>query len=260
MKAAILMPCYNRAEFTYIAAPHLIRMLREKRPVIFVNDGSTDATETVLNGLGYRGKIIVTHESNRGLPVAYNAAFQEADRMGCEVAILVDNDLMVPYDFDASLLEGIEANDKVAVAGLVVNDRNVIKFLRKHPEILQPGVRYATEAVGGGAAVAIRLEMWRQVGGFEERRGSFAYTDARFFGRARQMGWKTLVDPRVICFELQQIAYTDLTYEIEKLKKRLSAKLRRELREDEIEKHWPRWMAGRVRVVGPWEDGPLGKA
>ncbi len=260
MKIGIIVPCFNRALFTKICLSNIVRSLvgdRDERPLVILNDGSTDETGVVVSEVGYKGKVVVTHEVNRGLPATYNHGFEVARELGCEAAVIVDNDLLVPVFFDRVLKRGLENHPKAAIAGLVVNDKNVIKWLGKTRDDGTLNYDYLFEqqicestAIGGGASVAVRIKMWEDAGGFNEDRGSYAYTDSRFFNVARRRGWTTLVDSRIQCFELQQFAYTDHSHELQKLRKRFMAR-NGDPASKEFDGFIARALAGRVHLTSP---------
>ncbi|MDC1141685.1 DUF2062 domain-containing protein [Planctomycetota bacterium] len=81
----ILIPTFNNAG--------TVRDVVEKSlkfgPVIVINDGCTDATETELEGLDIT---IVTHKKNRGKGVALRTGFKKALELGYTHAVALDAD------------------------------------------------------------------------------------------------------------------------------------------------------------------------
>ena len=261
MKIGIIVPCFDRALFTKICLDSIVRSLvgeRNDRPLIILNDGSTDETAVVISKVGYKGKVVVTHKPNRGLPATYNHGFETAKELGCEAAVIVDNDLLVPAFFDRMLERDLVDHPKAAIAGLVANDRNVIRWLGRARDdgTLNYDYLFAQQicestAIGGGASVAVRIKMWEEAGGFNEDRGSYAYTDHHFFKAARRLGWKTLVDSRIQCFELQRVAYTDYDHEEQKLRKRYVAKTKGDPGGKEFGGFLEKALSGRVHLMSP---------
>ena len=66
--------------------------LDQCRDVIVVNDGSTDATASILNGLAKEGLTVVTLDRNKGKGAALKAGFRKALEMGFAYAITLDGD------------------------------------------------------------------------------------------------------------------------------------------------------------------------
>jgi dolichol-phosphate mannosyltransferase len=91
----VIIPCFNEAE----GIPHLCDSLRSLLPrlggsdhveFLFVNDGSTDLTESVIRrealGLPYR---ILAHDRNRGIGAAFKTGFSSS--LG-QVVVTLDAD------------------------------------------------------------------------------------------------------------------------------------------------------------------------
>jgi uncharacterized protein (DUF2062 family) len=63
--------------------------------IIVVNDGSTDATGNVLSEWSrerFEGRVVITHEANRGKAAAMFSGFVEARARGCSHALTIDTD------------------------------------------------------------------------------------------------------------------------------------------------------------------------
>lgn len=85
-KACILLPTYNNAET--IAAVVKASLL-ETTHVLVVNDGSTDNTLSVLQGLPIQ---LITYERNRGKGYALRQGFSYAIQKGYDYVITIDTD------------------------------------------------------------------------------------------------------------------------------------------------------------------------
>ncbi len=87
MKPCVLIPTYNNArtlEATVLGA-------KEQLPdVIVVDDGSTDGTRGILDGLA--GITVLRHEKNRGKGAALRTGFEHARRAGFSHAVSIDSD------------------------------------------------------------------------------------------------------------------------------------------------------------------------
>ncbi len=117
MRIAVLIPAFNEARWV---APCVERLFATPPPrvtespdaapcdrtIIIVNDGSTDATRTVLDALAARHPAIrvIHHTTNQGKGAALATAIAEALRQGVDAAIIHDADLEYdPRDHDAIL-------------------------------------------------------------------------------------------------------------------------------------------------------------
>ena len=114
-RTAIIVPCYNESqrlkghEFTYYA--------RKNRWIyfIFVNDGSTDNTQEIIDELCSTNSsqiISIRHTKNLGKAEAVRRGFLQAIEMGVENIGYWDADLSTPLHSIDSLC-GVLANDKI---------------------------------------------------------------------------------------------------------------------------------------------------
>ncbi|MGM0551781.1 MAG: DUF2062 domain-containing protein [Bacteroidota bacterium] len=88
LKLCILVPTYNNAT----TLPQVLdELLSYTNQIIVVNDGSTDATEKLLNG--YAGRLtVVGYNKNRGKGYALRRGFREAWRLGFTHVLTIDSD------------------------------------------------------------------------------------------------------------------------------------------------------------------------
>ena len=84
----VLIPTYNNAG-TIIDVVH--RAYRQLHDIIVVNDGSTDATSTLLASLDIP-VTVVTLAKNKGKGAALVAGFRKAKEMGFTHALTLDAD------------------------------------------------------------------------------------------------------------------------------------------------------------------------
>lgn len=116
---ALVVPCFNEAArlpvdtFVAFAGANDIRF-------VFCNDGSTDATDAVLDGLvaraGGRAEK-VTLEKNRGKAEAVRRGLLHALGTGADVVGYLDADLATPLEELPSMLAHFDEPDVLAVTG-----------------------------------------------------------------------------------------------------------------------------------------------
>ena len=77
---SVIIPVYNGAAYIPALAEMLKNQTRQDFEVIFVNDGSKDATEEVLNGLSQQPPFAMTviHQENGGVSAARNRGLEAA--------------------------------------------------------------------------------------------------------------------------------------------------------------------------------------
>lgn len=114
-KACILLPTYNNAE---TIAEVVKASLLETTHVLVVNDGSTDNTLSVLQGLPIQ---LITYERNRGKGYALRQGFSYAIQKGYDYVITIDTDGQhYPEDCKA-FFEVLEKNP----GSLLIGSRNL---------------------------------------------------------------------------------------------------------------------------------------
>ena len=98
----IIIPCYNEQEVLPITAPKFMdkvdslisfRKISDKSRILFVNDGSTDETWSIIRGLAVQDEhfIGISQSRNRGHQNAVLAGLMEAKDV-CDITISIDCD------------------------------------------------------------------------------------------------------------------------------------------------------------------------
>ncbi len=134
-----LVPCFNEADGIAPLETELFSSLeRLGRPyeVLFVDDGSTDATAAALDSLASRRKEarVETHPENRGLGAALRTGF--AGARGEWIAVL-DADLTFHPDLLPELLAEAEKTGADCVSGSpFMSPRTSIGIARRLPSLL----------------------------------------------------------------------------------------------------------------------------
>ena len=86
----IIVPTYNNAGTLENV---LQRCRAQGLPVLVVDDGSTDATAAILDGMGPEAKLeVIHHKVNMGKGKALKTGFLEARRRGYAYALTIDSD------------------------------------------------------------------------------------------------------------------------------------------------------------------------
>lgn len=94
-----IIPVYNQAEYLGEALDSVLRQTMAPTEIIVVDDGSTDAIDTVLHP--YRDRVRVLQQSNRGPAVARNAGIRIAT--GEWLSFLDGDDLWEPTKLERQL-------------------------------------------------------------------------------------------------------------------------------------------------------------
>ncbi|MFG0285768.1 MAG: glycosyltransferase family 2 protein [Phycisphaerales bacterium JB039] len=124
MRTLVAIPVYNEERYVL---PVLERVLRHAGSVLVIDDGSTDATPTLLARTQVE---VIRHAQNRGYGRSLQDAFRWAAVDGFDWVITMDCDEQHEPDAIPQFLERAEADDLDVVSGS--------RYLGEHPENDQP--------------------------------------------------------------------------------------------------------------------------
>ncbi len=150
VEISIVIPAFNEAEGVKQTAESLRNVLNYLRKthnveVIFVNDGSSDATEHLLKEtFADDGQVrVVSHEANRGLGAAIRTGFAHAT-----------GDLIITTDFDGTYA----FNTIPQLLGRIIIDRvDIVTASPYHPNGIVEGVPRYRLLFSFGASLLYRL-------------------------------------------------------------------------------------------------------
>ncbi|MEM5866909.1 MAG: glycosyltransferase [Candidatus Aenigmatarchaeota archaeon] len=183
----------------------------ELMEVIFVDDGSEDATLSIIKKYipKMTMQVKVFHHEWMGLGPSRNVVVENASG---EFIIWVDGDMVLPKDHVRKQVDFMEANPDVGVAkaryGLIPDD-NLVAMLENLPYIVtdydasKPESRYP----GTGGSI-YRVKAIRQVGGFDNcLKGVGEDQDAAY--RIKEAGWQ-IKRSDAYFFEMREQNWRDL--------------------------------------------------
>jgi GT2 family glycosyltransferase/glycosyltransferase involved in cell wall biosynthesis len=208
--ASIVIPVFNKAELTLrcleALAAHTPEHLYE---VILVDNASTDGTAELLAGLG--GDVaVVTNDENAGYTIACN---QGAARAAGKYLVFLNNDTEPQPGWLEALIGAAEAERTVGAVGamlvypdgrlqeaggLVFRDGSGWNYGRGddpgRPEYQRPAeVDYCS-----GAALLVRADLFRRLGGFDERYAPAYYEDTDLCFGLRSIGATVVYEPGAV--------------------------------------------------------------
>lgn len=137
MKYSVVVPIYNEAAAVIELHERLLnvmRQLNEPFELIFVNDGSTDNTASILEKLS--SVIIITFRKNFGQTAALDAGIKHATG---EYIITLDADLQNPPEEIPKLIEALHTQNMDVISGWRVNrkDTNLKQLISRGANILR---------------------------------------------------------------------------------------------------------------------------
>ena len=113
-KICVLIPAYNceKSIATVIAS-----VLRHTPNVLVVNDGSTDATLSIISTQFENQVVLVSYPQNRGKGYALKKGFEKARELGYTAVITIDSDGQHSADDIPKFVRFIQENPKSLIVG-----------------------------------------------------------------------------------------------------------------------------------------------
>lgn len=197
LNISVIMPVYNGKDFIVKSLPPLVEMVKrgEVAEVIVVDDGSTDDTVSIAEGLGAR---VIDSGGRLGPGGARNVAAGQA--VG-DVLWFVDADVVVHDDVVKYFEQGFSSPEVVSVFGSYDDQPSAQNFLSQYKNLVHHfyhhrGQKEASTFWAGCGAV--RKQAFLDVGGFDiERYTRPSIEDIELGYRLRKAGGKILLIPEL---------------------------------------------------------------
>ncbi|MGG4049562.1 glycosyltransferase [Paenibacillus favisporus] len=219
---SIIIPVYNQWNYTYSCLASILENTKDTSyEVIIADDMSTDETINIQN---YVDNVRVVRDgTNRGFLLNCNNAAKQARG---KYIFFLNNDTNVQPEWLSSLVQLIESDSKIGMVGskliypdgrqqeaggIIWDDASGWNFGRlDDPE--KPEYNYVKEVdYISGAAILIRHDLWKEIGGFDERFVPAYFEDSDLAFEVRRLGYKVLFQPRSVVVHFEGISHgTDL--------------------------------------------------
>jgi GT2 family glycosyltransferase/glycosyltransferase involved in cell wall biosynthesis len=211
---SIVMPVHARPDLTRFAlASILAETPFPEYELIIIDDAADPLTAALLRNV--QGAKIVRNPENLGYQRSVTAGVALARG---EWVVLCNNDIVVRPGWLDAMLECVESRSDVGVVtpkylfpdgtiaeagGILWRDGTAANYLRgTHAGSCHAAYRREVD-YGSAAALLVRTELWRTLGGYDERFAPMYYEDVDLCFAARAQGWRVMYEPRaeVIHFE-----------------------------------------------------------
>ncbi|QHW31548.1 glycosyltransferase [Paenibacillus rhizovicinus] len=233
---SIIIPVYNQWHYTYACLASILRHTDGiEYEVIVADDMSTD--DTVNIGAVVQNIKVVRDGTNRGFLLNCNNAAEYATG---RYIFFLNNDTNVQANWLSTLIDLIGRDESIGMVGsklvypdgrlqeaggIIWNDASGWNFGRlDDPEL--PQFNYVKEVdYISGAAIMIRAELWRRIGGFDERYVPAYFEDSDLAFEVRKHGYKVMYQPQSVVVHFEGISHgTDVgsgikSYQVENKKK-----------------------------------------
>lgn len=215
IESSIIIPVFNKAEFTFQCLRSLFREVDLTRnEIVVVDNASTDETARMLAQFGNRIRVVRNAE---------NLGFVGACNLGARAAkgkylVFLNNDTIVQPGWLASMVEIIEADESVGAVGsmlifpdgklqeaggIVWRDGSAHLYgYGAHPAEAQFNFRREVDYCSG-ASLLISKELFDSLGGFDARYAPAYYEDTDLCMSVRAANRKVVFQPlsKAIHFE-----------------------------------------------------------
>lgn len=215
IESSIIIPVFNKADFTFQCLRALFREIDLTRnEIIVVDNASTDETGQMLARLGNRVRVI-RHSENKGFVEACNSGASAAHG---KFLVFLNNDTIVQPDWLSSLVETIESDETVGAVGsmlifpdgkmqeaggIVWNDGSAHLYgYGERPEDAPFNFRREVDYCSG-ASLFVSKNLFDSFGGFDMRYAPAYYEDTDLCMNVRAANRKVVFQPlsKVIHFE-----------------------------------------------------------
>ena len=168
-EVTVVIPTRNRRNLLAFTLGSVLWQEGVRFEVVVVDDGSTDGTAQMVEGLGDARVRLVRTEANRGVSHARNLGIAEV--RGPWIAFLDDDDLWAPEKLTLQLGAAREAGRAWAYTGSVnitAEDRVIGGAPPAPPEVVARELVRRNLVPGGCSGVIVRTEALDDVGLFDE--------------------------------------------------------------------------------------------
>ena len=203
---SVLIPCFNEEDNLEDSIPHLLKLNYPNYELVFINDGSRDATLEIIEKWAARGqKIVALTQSNSGKAAAMNNGLKHARG---QYIVGIDGDAVLDYHALDYIVQTLEANPMLgAVTGnpRVRNRSTVLGKLQVAEFSSIIGLIKRSQSIMGtlftvsGVIVGLRKEVIEKVGGWST---NMITDDIDVSWKIQTAGHNIAYEPRALCWVL----------------------------------------------------------
>ena len=241
---SIIIPAYNQVEYTYHCLESILENTKDvSYEVIVADDQSTDDTTKLAQTA--KGIRISRTPQNMGFLKNCNLAAKQARG---KYILFLNNDTRVQPQWLSSLVELIESDPTIGMVGS--------KFVYPDGRLQEAGGIFWSNGTGwnygrlddpdkaaynyvkdvdyiSGASILLSLDLWNQLGGFDERFAPAYCEDADLAFAVRDAGYRVVYQPKSVVIHYEGVSNgTDTGSGIKKYQVENSIKLREKWAEE----------------------------
>ncbi len=197
-KVSIVVPTYNAEKTIKDCIESILSIDYKNYEAIFVDDGSTDNTASIIEEYACKSKNIrLIRQKHKGPASARNLGVKMSNG---KIIFFTDSDCIVPKNWIQEFLKYFFNNKNIGAVGGSLKPASVSSiyelFDQKRREILYGAEKKFVNTLPT-CNLAVRRDVLSRIGGFDE---SFKHASAEDYDlciRIRMLGYKILYDPNV---------------------------------------------------------------
>ncbi len=213
-EVSIIIPAYNQVQYTYLCLVSILAHTSDvSYEVIIADDVSTDATEHLDRYA--QGIALCRNKTNQGFLKNCNHG---AEKARGRYLMFLNNDTQVTEGWLSSLVKLMESDESIGMTGsklvypdgrlqeaggIIWSDGSGWNYGRAdNPD--KPEYNYVKDVdYISGAAILIRSNLWKQIGGFDERYAPAYCEDSDLAFEVRKAGYRVVYQPlsKVVHYE-----------------------------------------------------------
>lgn len=182
----ITFACYNQLDYTKQFIASLDRDEVDLSRIVAVDNGSTDGTREWLGQQGF-GAVILNNR-NLGCGAAWN---QGALAIQSKWTVVMNNDVLCAKGWLRNLLDAAEENQLHIASPAMVEGELNYDFAEWAQNAQAKMQGYVRKNAPHAVCMAIREDVWAEIGYFMPVPKLLGYEDGIFFQRANEAGLKT---------------------------------------------------------------------
>ncbi len=203
--ASIIIPFFNKAEYTVNCLYALNKQTITDIEVILVDDASSEASCSVLESIN--GITLIRNKSNQGYLRSCNRA---AKASSGDYIVQLNNDTLVLEGWLEYLIETLSSQPKIGLVGslllstdgriseaggVIFNDASGYNYGRGK-SAYEKRFNYCRHVdYCSGASIIIRRQLWNSLGGYDTRYAPAYYEDTDLAMQVREAGYDVVYTP-----------------------------------------------------------------
>nr|WP_243430953.1 glycosyltransferase [Clostridium botulinum] len=216
-EVSIIIPVYNQIHYTYACLKSILQNSKDTNyEIIIANDCSTDVT-IEIDKIVENITVITTQENLRFLRNCNNAAKYAKGRY----ILFLNNDTQVQENWLEPLVTLIESDDSIGIVGsklvypdgrlqeaggIIWGDASGWNYGRlSDPQDSEFSYVKECDYISG-ASMMIKNDLWKEIGGFDERFAPAYYEDSDLAFEVRKHGYKVMLQPLSIVVHFEGIS------------------------------------------------------